>query len=241
MAHSTPSTHSAKPQAVLFDAYGTLFDVYSVAAMAEQLFTGQGKAISLLWRDKQIEYTRLVTTSASAANATPGQHYQPFWELTRAALRYTCAALKLELSADDEATLMNQYRALSAFPENKATLKALKAQGIATGILSNGDPDMLGIAVRSAGLGEYLDHVISADSVKLYKTHPSVYALGPQTLGLPAKDILFVSSNSWDALGATWYGFQTLWINRSGLPFEALNPQPTRIGESLRDVLSFFE
>ena len=233
----TPST----PKAVLFDAYGTLFDVYSVGAMAEQLFPGQGKAISVLWRDKQIEYTRLVTTSASAQHPTPGMHYQPFWDLTRAALRYACAALQLTLSPESEAALMNQYRALAAFPENKGTLKALKERAIPTGILSNGDPEMLGIAVRSAGLGDYLDHVISADSVKLYKTHPSVYALGPQTLGLPAKDILFVSSNSWDALGATWYGFQTLWINRSGLPFESLEPQPSRMGQSLRDVLSFFE
>jgi 2-haloacid dehalogenase len=168
-------------------------------------------------------------------------HYQPFWDLTRAALRYACAALQLTLSPESEAALMNQYRALAAFPENKGTLKALKERAIPTGILSNGDPEMLGIAVRSAGLGDYLDHVISADRVKLYKTHPSVYALGPQTLGLPAKDILFVSSNSWDALGATWYGFQTLWINRSGMPFESLEPQPSRIGQSLRDVLSFFE
>jgi 2-haloacid dehalogenase len=234
------STRSA-PKAVLFDAYGTLFDVYSVGAMAEQLFPGQGKAISVLWRDKQIEYTRLVTTSASAQQPNPGMHYQPFWELTRAALRYACAALQLTLGPEAEAALMNQYRALAAFPENKGTLKALKERAIPTGILSNGDPDMLGIAVRSAGLGDYLDHVISADRVKLYKTHPAVYALGPQTLGLPAKDILFVSSNSWDALGATWYGFQTLWINRSGLPFESLEPQPSRMGQSLRDVLSFFE
>ena len=237
------ASHTAhhKPKAVLFDAYGTLFDVYSVGALAEQLFPGHGKAIGVLWRDKQIEYTRLVTTSATANNDQPGLFYQPFWELTRAALRYACAALQLDLQPGAEAELMNQYRALAAFPENKATLRALKALGVPTGILSNGDPEMLGVAVRSAGLSEYLDHVISADAVRLYKTHPKVYALGPQALDLPAKDIVFVSSNSWDALGATWYGFQTLWINRAGLPFEALQPPPARIGTSLRDVLSFFE
>lgn len=227
------------PKAVLFDAYGTLFDVYSVAALAEQLFPGQGKAISLLWRDKQIDYTRLVTTSANTQGEA-GAHYQPFWDLTRAALRYACAALQLDLSEAAESQLMNQYRALAAFPENKATLRELKARGIPTGILSNGDPEMLGIAVRSAGLSEFLDHVISADAVRLYKTHPKVYALGPQALGLTAKEILFVSSNGWDALGATWFGFQTLWINRAGLPMEALQPAPTRVGSSLRDVLSFF-
>ena len=114
----------------------------------------------MLWRDKQIEYTRLVTTS------NHGTHYQPFWDLTRAGLRYSCKRLKLQLSSEQEAQLMNQYRHLSAFPESKAVLQALKARGIVTGILSNGDPDMLGIAVRSAGLEGLLDHVISVDDVR---------------------------------------------------------------------------
>jgi 2-haloacid dehalogenase len=128
-----------KPKAVLFDAYGTLFDVYSVGLLAEQLFAGQGQALSVLWRDKQIEYTRLVTTSSH------GAHYQPFWALTQAALRYSCKKLGLVLTPAHEHQLMNQYRHLSAFPENREVLQALKANGIVTGILSNGDPDMLGV------------------------------------------------------------------------------------------------
>src|SRR5690349_7086960 len=144
-----------KPRAVLFDAYGTLFDVYSVGLLAEQLFPGQGDALSVLWRDKQIEYTRLVTTS------NDGAHYRPFWDLTRAGLRYACKRLGLELSAAAEERLMNQYRHLSAFPENREVLAELKSRGVVTGILSNGDPEMLGIAVRSAGLHELLDHVVS--------------------------------------------------------------------------------
>jgi 2-haloacid dehalogenase len=224
----------AQPQAVLFDAYGTLFDVYSVGLAAEQLFPDQGQALSVLWRDKQIEYTRLVTTS------NHGAHYQPFWDLTRAALRYACKRLKLTLSAEAEQQLMNQYRHLSAFPENKDVLQALRARGIKTGILSNGDPEMLGIAVRSAGLEGLLDHVISVDSVRKYKTHPEAYALGEQATGLRAAQIAFVSCNSWDALAATWYGFQTLWVNRYQLPFEELGTQPSRIGTTLNDVLGFF-
>ena len=223
-----------QPQAVLFDAYGTLLDVYSVGLLAEQLFPGQGSALSVLWRDKQIEYTRLVTTS------NHGAHYQPFWELTRAGLRYACKRLKLSLSAEREAQLMNQYRHLSAFPENKAVLQALKARGIVTGILSNGDPDMLGIAVRSAGLEGLLDHVISVDAVRKYKTNPEAYALGEQATGLKASQIAFVSCNSWDALAATWYGYQTLWVNRYQLPFEELGTQPTRTGNTLTAVLDFF-
>ena len=99
---------------------------------------------------------------------------------------------------------------------------------------------MLGIAVRSAGLEGLLDHVISVDAVRKYKTHPEAYALGEQATGLKAAKILFVSSNSWDALGATWYGYRTLWVNRYQMPFEELGTPPTRIGASLRDVLSFF-
>ena len=222
------------PQAVLFDAYGTLFDVYSVALLAEQLFPGQGQALSVLWRDKQIEYTRLVTTS------NDGAHYQPFSALTRAGLRYACKKFGLDLNAEREEQLMNQYRHLSAFPENKEVMRALKAQGLVTGILSNGDPDMLGVAVRSAGLEGLLDHVLSVDGLRKYKTHPEAYALGPQATGLKPEQILFVSCNAWDALAATWYGYQTLWVNRYNLPFEELGTQPTRTGNSLRDVLRAF-
>lgn len=230
------------PRAVLFDAYGTLFDVYSVGLLAEQLFPGQGQALSVLWRDKQIEYTRLVSTS------NHGAHYQPFWELTRSALVYAIKKIVNHAQADwvegrfdaQVERLMNQYRHLSAFPENKAVLQALKDRGIVTGILSNGDPEMLGIAVRSAGLEGLLDHVISVHGIRRYKTAPEAYALGEQATGLSAKQIAFVSSNSWDALAATWYGYQTLWVNRYQLPFEELGTQPTRTGSSLRDVLGFF-
>ncbi len=223
-----------KLKAVLFDAYGTLFDVYSVGLLAEQLFPGHGNALGVLWRDKQIEYTRLVTTSSD------GAHYQPFWDLTRAGLRYACRRLGLALPAAAEERLMNQYRHLSAFPENREVLQALKAKGVTTGILSNGDPEMLGIAVRSAGLEGLLDHVLSVDGIRKYKTHPDAYALGPAATRLEARQIAFVSSNSWDALAATWYGYRTLWVNRSALPFEELGTQPTRTGTSLRDVLAFF-
>lgn len=224
-----PSTQET-PRAVLFDAYGTLFDVYSVVALAEQLFPGQGQALSVLWRDKQIEYTRLVTTS------NDGAHYQPFWDLTRAGLRYACKRLGLALTPDFEAQLMDQYRHLTAFPENIAVLQDLKARGIVTGILSNGDPGMLNAAVKSAGLVGLLDYVISVDSLRKYKTHPAAYALGEKATGLPAAQIGFVSCNSWDALAATWYGFRTLWVNRYALPFEELGTQPAHTGNSLRDV-----
>ena len=220
-----------KLRAVLFDAYGTLFDVYSVGLLAEQLFPGHGERLALIWRDKQIDYTRICSMSG---------RYQPFWDLTHAGLRFAALRLNLTLDAAAEERLMNQYRHLSAFPENMAVLKALQQRGVPAGILSNGDPAMLDVAVKSAGFAELLQHVISVHAVQRFKTDPAAYALGPQALGLPARDILFVSSNGWDAIGATWAGHPTLWVNRSGAPLEQLGTEPTRTGSSLRDVLDFF-
>ena len=230
-----------KPRAVLFDAYGTLFDVYSVGLLAEQLFPGQGARLATVWRDKQIEYTRLVTTSDH------GAHYQPFWTLTQNALAFAIKLIEPAARSDwpafeaRAAQLMNQYRSLSAFPENREVLQALRERGIATGILSNGEPEMLGIAIRSAGLDGLLDHVISVDGIRKYKTHPDAYALGEAATGLPRGQIVFVSSNAWDALAATWFGYRTLWVNRQNLPFEELGTPPTRTATNLRDVLAFFD
>jgi 2-haloacid dehalogenase len=227
MTESSPSL----PRAVLFDAYGTLFDVYSVAQRAEQLFPGHGERLAQLWRDKQIDYTRLLTLAG---------RYQPFWELTRAGLRWSARRLGLALDQGAETALMNEYRHLSAFAENRAVLAELNARGVSAGILSNGDPDMLGAAVRSAGFDGLVAPVLSVQAVQRFKTDPAAYALGPQALKLPAAQILFVSSNGWDAIGATWYGYTTLWVNRGGLPLEELGTAPTRTGTSLRDVLDFF-
>jgi 2-haloacid dehalogenase len=224
---------SAVPAAVLFDAYGTLFDVYSVGLLAEQLFPGHGERLAQLWRDKQIEYTRLVSMAGEA-------RYQPFWKLTRWSLQHAAQRLGLGLAPEAEERLMNQYRHLSAFPENLEVLQALKQRGVRAGILSNGDPEMLAVAVRSAGFAELLDPVLSVHPTRRYKTDPAAYALGPEALGRPAREILFVSSNGWDALGATWFGYTTLWVNRAGAPLERLGTEPSRIGSSLRDVLDFF-
>ena len=224
-------TQAETPRAVLFDAYGTLFDVHSVALRAEQLFPGHGERLSLLWREKQIDYTRLLTLSG---------RYKPFWEVTRDGLRYAAARLALPLDANAEDQLMNEYRHLSAFPENRDVLLELKRRGIVAGILSNGDPKMLAVAIKSAGFAELLTPVLSVDSVKRFKTDSAAYAIGPKALKLATREILFVSSNCWDAIGATWFGYTTLWVNRAGLPLEQLDTTPTRIGTSLRETLSFF-
>jgi 2-haloacid dehalogenase len=226
-----PIPPTRAPQAVLFDAYGTLFDVYSVLALAEQLFPGHGERLGLVWRDKQIEYSRLVSMAGERRS---------FRALTQAGLRYAAARLGLELASDAEARLMAQYQQLAPFPENAAVLAELQRRGVPTGVLSNGDPDMLAELIGHAGFSAQLAPVLSVQETGRYKTDPAAYALGPAALGLRAGEILFVSSNCWDAIGATWYGYTTLWVNRAGLPLEPLETQPTRIGSSLRDVLDFF-
>ena len=230
-AQTSSADRIVPPKAVLFDVYGTLLDVYSVGLRAEQMFPGAGERLARAWRDKQIDYSRLVSMS--------GQ-YRPFWQLTRDALQVTASTLRLPLDAAGEDSLMNEYRHLSAFPENRAVLLALADRGIPAGVLSNGDPDMLDVTLRSAGLIELIDPVLSVHATRRYKTDPAAYALGPDALGVPASEILFVSSNCWDAIGATWYGYTTLWVNRADAPMEQLGIQPTRVGHSLRDVLEFF-
>ncbi len=222
---------------VVFDAYGTLFDVYSIAALADSLYPGQGDAVAALWRDKQIEYSRLVTMS-DPQGANGSRYYQPFWELTQAALRYTLQRLQLDTGAGQEEALMGQYACLAPFPENLDVLRQLKAQGVATAILSNGSPQMLSSAVASAGMQGLLDQLISVDPIRQFKTTPASYALVLKAFPVEPRQVLFVSSNAWDVLGATWFGFTTLWINRQGLPFEAIGPRPDFVGTGLSQVLN---
>ena len=223
-------------KAVVFDAYGTLFDVYSISALAERLYPTYGAAISTLWRDKQIEYTRLISLSDPNSN-TGSRYYQSFWDITRLSLSYTLSRLKLEATSANEEALMRQYAQLSPFPENLGVLQALKNVGMATAILSNGSREMLGSAVASAGMKELLNHVISVDEVRQFKTSPASYALVKKYLPFPTKEMLFVSSNAWDALGATWFGFTTLWVNRQGLQGETIGPAPSYVGADLMAVL----
>jgi 2-haloacid dehalogenase len=220
---------------VVFDAYGTLFDVYSIGALAEKLYPGQGAALSVLWRDKQIEYTRLI--SLSDPNPKGSRHYQSFWDLTRASLRYALARLGLAHTHANEDVLMAQYAQLTAFPENLGVLQALRQRGVATAIFSNGSPEMLQSAVHSAGMGKLLDAVLSVDNVRQFKTTPTSYQIVTDHFGFAPAEVLFVSSNAWDALGATWFGFTTLWVNRQGLPPEAIGPAPHHTGRDLTAVL----
>jgi 2-haloacid dehalogenase len=219
------------PRAVLFDAYGTLFDVYSIGAAAERMFPGHGERLAVLWRDKQIEYTRLTSMSGQPRS---------FRDCTRAGLRYAARRFGLPLDDSAERELMGGYERLALFAENRAVLVELQRRGVRAGILSNGDPDMLDAVVRNADLTGLVDPVLSVEGTGRFKTDPATYALGTRALGLDPADVLFVSSNCWDAIGATWFGYTTLWINRFGLPLDELGARPTRTGTQLTDVLDFF-
>jgi 2-haloacid dehalogenase len=223
-------------KAVVFDAYGTLFDVYSVSDLAEQLYPGQGASIANFWRDKQIEYTRLITMSDASDNGG-SRYYQSFWSITQAALEYTLARLGLPASTPNQTALMDQYAKLAAYPENKSVLEQIKKQGLPTAILSNGNHAMLDKAVTSAGFEHLLDQIISIERVRTFKTSPASYALVGQVLEVQPHEVLFVSSNAWDALGATWFGFTTFWVNRLNLPFETIGPRPDFVGNDLTAVL----
>ena len=222
-------TNKPKPiKAILFDAYGTLLDVHSIAQLAETFFPTQGLAISQLLREKQIEYSRL----RSMAN-----QYKPFWEITRDALRFSCAAKGLQLSAEQELSLMNQYARLTAFPENVAALEALKTRGLTLGVLTNGNSTMIDSSLKNAAMSTYFDHVLTSEGVKKFKPDPAIYALGPAALHMGANEILFVSSNAWDACAAQWFGYQAFWINRSGAVLEMLDVEPAYRGTQLTDIL----
>jgi 2-haloacid dehalogenase len=213
----------ARPQAFVFDAYGTLYDVHSVAARCEANWPGKGAQLSLLWRAKQLEYTWQRSLM---------QRYARFSTVTRDALAYSCEALKLDVSAAQMEGLMAEYLNLSLYPDVVQTLHALKTRNA---ILSNGSPDMLLPLVKNSGLE--LDAVISVDELRIFKPAPQVYALAVEKLHLDHSKIGFVSSNCLDAMGAKSYGFNVYWINRSGAPVDRLGFKPDRILASLNEIL----
>ncbi len=230
------ATTTLFPKAVIFDAYGTLFDVHSVVAAAEQMFPGHGDALSQLWRQKQIEYTQLRTAADPA-----GARYQPFWNITLDALRFSARKLGLSLNATGEKRLMDEYACLSAFPDVLPALRQLRDRQIGLAILSNGNPQMLDIAVKSAGMSGLFDHVLSVDAVRAFKPAPATYALGTQAFGAAAREIVFVSSNGWDASGANWFGYTVFWLNRLGAPAEELGVTPHGTGRSMNDLSAFID
>jgi 2-haloacid dehalogenase len=214
-------------RAVLFDAYGTLLDVHSVAQLAERLFPGQGAALSTLWRDKQLQYTWLRTLAG---------RYAGFRAVTGDALDYAAEQLELGLNASDRERLVAEYERLAPFADAPPALAELATLGVPLAVLSNGTPAMLEAAFGAAGLRDRFAALLSVDVVGKYKTAPEAYRIAIDAFGGRANDFVLVSSNGWDVAGATHFGFRTFWVNRQNAPVERMGIAPTAIGSSLADL-----
>jgi 2-haloacid dehalogenase len=218
-----PPIHSI--QALVFDAYGTLFDPHSVRAACEKFFPGSGAELSRVWRTKQLEYTWL----RSLMN-----RYEDFGRITDDALQFGCRSLNLISTDEQRQQLMQQYLRLAAYSDVGDALAALG--GLRSLILSNGSPQMLEPLVQNAGLARCFSELLSVDAVKIYKPSPLVYRLAVDATGLDKQAIGFVSSNSWDIAGAAAFGFQTFWINRSAAIPDELGARPRAILSTLAEL-----
>ena len=219
-------------KAVLFDAYGTLFDVHAPIARLAGEIGPHAQAISELWRAKHLQYLWLRSLMGPGA-------FADFGTILADALDYAFAQYGIDnRSLRDK--LLTLWLTLDAYPDAAPTLRSLRAKGIVTGILANGWPDMLASAAGAAGLTDLLDHVLSVESAGIYKPHPRAYRLGEERLQLPAGMIGFVSGNGWDAAGAAHYGFQVVQLNRTGLPAERLPAQPALMVSSLDQAAAVF-
>jgi 2-haloacid dehalogenase len=210
-----------------FDAYGTLFDVFSVTALCEELFPGLGSALAQLWRIKQLQYTQL--------RSVMGRH-RDFWRVTEDSLVYAARNLKLDLTPDRRRRLMDAYLALAAFPDVRPGLEALRRNGLRLAILSNGEPKMLAAAAKSAGIADLLNVVVSAEEVQVFKPSPRVYWLISERMKVDRASVGFVSSNSWDIAGAGSAGLQTFWIQRTGDPPEELGFPAAHVLRAITDL-----
>ncbi len=210
-------------KACVFDAYGTLFDVHAPVGRVAAKLGDKADAVSRLWRDKQLQYTWLRSLMGAHAD---------FGIVTADALDYALGAHGIA-DADLRAELLELYMRLDAYPDARRCLAALKGDGFKTAILSNGSPEMLEAATRSAGLADHLDHVLSIEAVGIYKPDMRVYQLAVDEIGVNAREVCFVSMNPWDASGAAYFGFQVCRLNRLGVPGDNL---PGEIAAEIKDL-----
>ena len=210
-------------RAFVFDAYGTLFDVHAAIARYRDAAGPDADRFSEIWRTKQLEYAWMLSAAG---------HYVDFWTLTERALDHAFARVP-SVDRTLRATLLDAYFKLDAFPDARAALTALKAKGLRTAILSNGNPRMLAAAVDAAGIGADLDAVLSVDAIRIYKPRPEVYRLVTDAFALAPAEVAFVSSNRWDVMGATAFGFRCVWVNRANMPDEYPEFAPVKVVREL--------
>src|SRR5262245_41536955 len=213
-------------RAFVFDAYGTLFDVHAAIGRHRAAAGPDADRFSEIWRSKQLEYTWTLTLA---------DRYIDFWTLTERALDFALARFP-SVDPAMRPELLDAYWKLEAFADARAALHGLKARGLSTAILSNGSPKMLAAAVDAAAIGGDLDAVISVDAIRRYKPRPEVYALVTERFGISPADVVFVSSNRWDVMGAASFGFRTAWINRARVP-EEYGPAPDAVLADLNGLV----
>jgi 2-haloacid dehalogenase len=222
--HSMPQTFAV----TVFDAYGTLFDVNAAIGRHRAAAGPDADRFSEIWRTKQLEYTWTHTLAG---------RYVDFWTLTERALDYTFERVPtVDRRLRDR--LLDAYRALDAFPDARQALADLRRHGGRTAILSNGSPAMLATAVETAGMKGQFDAVLSVDAVKMYKPRPEVYALVTAGFKVKPPDVIFVSSNRWDVMGANAFGFHTVWVNRGRAPDEYMDQPPAAVVPDLAGLLT---
>lgn len=230
---SSPLGRAAKPppriRAVAFDAF-PVFDPRPIGALAEELFPGKGPELMSAWRTRQFEYTWLRTLS---------HHYVDFWRVTEDALVFAATATKIALGADQRDRLMEGYLALKAWPDVRPALEALTRAGLRMAFLSNFSARMLDAAVKSSGLDGFFEGHLTTDRVRAYKPDPRAYQMGIDAFKLRREEIAFVASASWDAAGAKWFGYPTIWIDRMGVTPENVGVLPDATGKTLADLVDF--
>lgn len=219
---------NATSRVYVFDAYGTLFDVHAAIARHRAAAGPDGELFSEIWRLKQLEYSWTLTLAG---------RYVDFWTLTQRALDYAFARLP-SVDRALRQPLLEAYMKLDAYPDGRTAVAELKARGFQTAILSNGSPDMLQAAVDASGMAPLLDAVVSVDTVRMNKPRPEVYALVTDRFGLSPGQIVFVSSNRWDVMGAVAFGFRGLWVNRNAMPDEYAEYAPLRVIRDLSELES---
>jgi 2-haloacid dehalogenase len=217
-------------RALVFDAYGTLFDPFAVKTRAEELFPGNGAALSQLWRAKQLEYSWLRTLMG---------RYENFWKVTEDALIFSCRTLKFSCDEQQRRQLMQVYLTLPAFPEVRPALEKLSSMPLS--ILSNGTSEMLSPLVAANSMTHFFKNIFSVDALQMYKPRPEVYQHAVTSLGIPKEAIGFISSNYWDIAGAASFGFRTYWLNRHSAVPDELSVAPAAVLTSLSELPRILE
>ena len=228
----TPRAAAAeKIEVVAFDAF-PIFDPRPIFAGLEKMVPGRGKVLGDLWRTRQFEYTWLRTAAVE---------YEDFWKVTRDALDYASEALKVELTPQQADETMNAYLDLKPWPDTRAALDKLRESGLHLGFLSNFTPKMLQSGIKNSDLEGYFEQVLSTDLIGTFKPDPNTYRMVTDAFDVPVDRILFVPFAGWDMAGAKWFGYETFWVNRLGLPPEALGVQADGMGRNLNDLVAYLQ